>query len=347
MGRPYQQHGFVEVIYMAEQAGVNLWALSDLCTPWCVHVAATLRIADHIAAGIDKIDDLASVAGCDPYALHQVMGHLVGKGLFEESSPGRFALNDAARDLLDPIVHLSLDLDGIGGRMAYAWGTLLSYVRTGAPAYHEVFGLPFWEDLNAHPQISERFDTLIGPAGHGAPNPEFEISGGWDAINTVVDVGGGTGAMLAEILRTRPHIRGILVDQPNTVARSGEIFQRAGVVERVKTVGQSFFEPLPAGGDVYLLRGVLNDWPDREASAILDRCAEAARKAGRVVILKGIIPDNTPKDVEIETVLLGGKQRTVSELRELARKSGLEVISAGQQPSGYFVAECRPVSEQD
>src|SRR4051812_38569028 len=81
---------------MPEQHGADLGALSDLCTPWCVHVVATLRIADNIAAGKDQIGDLAAAAGCDPYALHRVLTYLVGKGVFEESTPGRFALNQAA-----------------------------------------------------------------------------------------------------------------------------------------------------------------------------------------------------------------------------------------------------------
>jgi SAM-dependent methyltransferase len=225
--------------------------------------------------------------------------------------------------------------------MAYAWGTLLTYVRTGAPAYHEVFGLPFWEDLEAHPQVAASFDALIGPLGHGTPNGNFQISGGWDSVHTIVDVGGGTGAMLAEVLRLHPEINGILLDQPKTVARSAEIFQAAGVTGRATAVGQSFFEPLPAGADIYILRGILNDWPDGEAQAILRRCAEAARPDGRVVVLKSVSPDGTPAGISIEAVLLGGRQRTVTEFAELAHKAGLEIAAARQQPSGYFVVECR------
>jgi SAM-dependent methyltransferase len=321
---------------------VNLGALSDLCTPWCIYVVATLRIADHIAAGTTEIDDLAAAAGCDSDSLHRVLTYLAGKGVFQEPAPARFVLNEAARGLLDPSQRLGLDLEGIGGRFAHAWGTLPTYVRTGKPAYHEVFGLPFWEDLDAHPDIAASFDALIGPAGHGTPSPEFQITGGWESLRSVVDVGGGTGAMLAEILRMRPGIHGTLVDLPRTVARSAAIFQAAGVAERVTTVGQSFFDPLPAGADLYLLRGVLNDWPDSEATAILSRCAEAARPAGRVVVLKGVGPDDVPRGLSIEMVLLGGKRRTVAEFRELAREARLEVSAAERQPSGYFVVECRP-----
>lgn len=328
---------------MPEQHHADLGSLSDLCTPWCIHVAATLRIAEHIAAGNTGIEQLADAAGCDQYALHRMMTNLAGKGVFEELTPGQFTLNDLARGLLDPVQRLGLDLEGIGGRLAYTWGTLLGYVRTGQPAYQQLFGLPFWEDLDAHPAIAASFDAMIGPAGHGAPNPEFALSGGWDAVRTVVDVGGGTGAMLAELLRARPALRGTLVDQPRTVALAGETFQAAGVADRATLVGQSFFDQLPAGADVYLLRGIINDWPDREATAILRRCAEAARPSGRVVVLKGIAPDDAPSGLSIEMLLLGGKQRSVSAFRELAGAAGLELLSAGPQPSGYFVAECRPI----
>src|SRR5205823_3724493 len=123
---------------------------------------------------------------------------------------------------------------------------------TGRPAYDQVFGRTFWEDLEAHPEVSAAFDALIGPAGHGGFNGEFDLAGGWDAVRTVVDVGGGTGAMLAAVLRARPGVRGILVDLPRTAARSGEIFAAAGVTDRVRTAGQSFFDPLPGGADLYM-----------------------------------------------------------------------------------------------
>src|SRR4029077_8113347 len=114
-----------------------------------------------------------------------------------------------------------------------SWGSLLAAVRTGAPAYHTVFGRPYWEDLHAHPDVAASFDALMGPAGHGRPDPEVLVSGGWESVRTVVDVGGGTGALLAEIIRARPALRGTLVDLPRTVARSGAIFRDAGVAERV------------------------------------------------------------------------------------------------------------------
>lgn len=332
---------------MAEHEQANLDALSDLETPWCIRVVATLRIADHMAAGITTIDELAAAAGCDREALNRVLGHLAARGVFRQEAPGAFTLDEAARGLLDPGRRLGLDLDGFGGRVAHVWSGLLGAVRTGGVAYPSVFGRSFWEDLDAHPDVAASFDALMGPAGHGAPDPEIQLADGWSAVRTVVDVGGGTGALLAEVLRARPGVRGVLVDLPRTVARSQEMFQAAGVADRVTVVGQSFFDPLPAG-DLYLLKSVLSDWPDREATAILKRCAEAARgngaghtaKDGRVVVLNGVSMESNPELLMM--VLVGGKHRTLAEFEEIAREAGLEVVVAGRQASRRFVVECRP-----
>ena len=318
----------------------DLEALTDLQTPWCVHVVAGLRIADHVEAGITTIDELAAAADCDAGALHVVLGHLVAKGVFTEPSPGRFALNDAARELQAATPFL--DLAGIGGRFAHAWSTLPAYVRTGRPGYEERFGRPFWDDLAAHPDLAAGFDALIGPAGHGVPDPQLELAAGWDTVRTVVDVGGGTGAFLAELLRARPGLSGTLVDLPDTVARAAATFEAAGVADRVTLAGQSFFDPLPAGSDLYLLRSVLNDWPDRETTAILRRCAEAARPGGRVVVRGGVAEDDAPRRLMIEMVLLGGTTDSLSAFRDRAAGAGLEVVAAGRQPAAGFVVECRP-----
>jgi len=324
-------------------ARAHLNVLSDLCTPWCIHVVATLRIANLIAIGNTDIKTLAEKAECNSDFLHRVLRHLVGKGVFAEPTPGQFALNEVALELLDPSQQLGLDLNGIGGRLAFAWGSLLSTVRTGAPAYHEIFGLPFWEDLEAHPDIAASFDALMGLPGHGTPDPEVLVTGGWELIQTVVDVGGGTGALLAEILRARSEIQGTLIDFPGTVARASSILQAAGVSERVRTIGQSFFDPLPAGADLYILKSILNDWPDREAALILSRCAEAARPNGRIAILGGVLPNDSVSSLSPEMILLGGKDRTLSEFRELAHQAGLSVQASGLLPSGRFAVECRPM----
>jgi hypothetical protein len=319
---------------------VDLERLLDLATPWCLHVAATLRVAEHVAAGRCRVAELATATGCDREALHAVLTHLASHGVFREEAPGRFALTPAAERL--NAMGRFLDLEGIGGRMAHSWGTLLTYVRTGRPAYEQVFGRPFWDDLAANPAVAADFDALMGPAGHGTPDYDIDLTGGWDVVRSVVDVGGGTGAMLASLLRRHPAVHGTLVDLPGTVARAGDLLDREGVADRVTTVGQSFFDPLPAGADVYVLTKVLNDWPDEETVAILRRCAEAARPRGRVVVLGGVGPDDAPRSLAIDMLVAGGRTDTLAEFRRHARAAGLAVTVAGTQPSGRFVVECRP-----
>ena len=323
----------------------DLDQLLDLATPWCLRVAATLRVPDLIAEGHHDVADLAAVARCDRDALHAVLDHLVGKGVFQEPAPGRFECNHAAEQLKGGF----LDLEGIGGRMAHTWGTLLDYVRTGQPAYQKVFGRPFWEDLAAHPDIAADFDALMGPAGHGIPDYDIELAAGWDAIRTVVDVGGGTGAMLASLLRRHPHVTGILVDLPGTIARAGETLASAdaGVAKRITLHGQSFFDPLPAGADLYLLKSVLNDWPDQETVAILSNCATAAKATGTIAVLGGVAADDAPRSLGIDMLVAGGKTSTIAQFTELAKQANLDIIAAGTQASGRFIVECqRPQEHQ-
>jgi 2,7-dihydroxy-5-methyl-1-naphthoate 7-O-methyltransferase len=321
----------------------DLGRILDLATPWCLHVAATLRIPEHISAGRTGIAELAAAAGCDRDALHAVLGHLVSKGVFTEESPGQFACNRAAEQLAESSF---LDLDGIGGRMAHTWGTLLDYVRTGQPAYQQVFGRPFWEDLAAHPQIAAEFDALMGPAGHGIPDFDVELSDGWDNVRTVIDVGGGTGALLASLLRRHPQAEGILVDLPGTVARAGDVIDSFGVSARMTVKAQSFFDPLPAGADLYLLKNVLNDWADEPTVAILRRCAEAARPDGAVAILGGVSADETLRSLGIDMLVAGGKTSTLTQFTELARQAGIEIVAAHTQSSGRFVVEGRPAGPE-
>ena len=327
-------------------ADVDLDQLLDLTTPWCLRVAATLRIPEHIAAGHTEIAALAAAAGCDRDALHAVLGHLVSHGVFTEDPPGHFAANRASRQLAEPSQFL--DLDGIGGRFAHTWGTLLDYVRTGESAYQDRFGLPFWEDLAAHPRLAADFDALMGPVGHGVPDYDIELTAGWDRVRTVVDVGGGTGALLASLLQQHPQAQGILVDLPGPVARSAEIMRGAGVAGRVATQAQSFFDPLPAGADVYLLSRVLHDWDDAAAGAILRRCAEAAGSAGRVLVIEShAAPDgDSAAFAEMNLrmlVLAGGRERTIDDYAALAAAAGLRVTAVHDITERYVIIECVPV----
>lgn len=326
---------------MSTRERVNVMGLADLATPWSVLVVSTLGVADHLIEGDRSATELAGLTGVDPDALGRVLRHLTTHGLFEPVGPERFALSETGRELLDPAVRIGLDLNGIGGRMARAWAGLPSAVETGRAGYAEVIGLPFWQDLEAHPEVAESFDELMGPAGHGVPGPDVLPSQDWAGVRRVVDVGGGTGRQLAEILRARPELVGTLVDLPRVVDGALEVLEEAGVADRVEVVPGSFFEPLPSGGDLYLLRSVLADWPDDAAVTLLRRCAEAAAPNGRVVVSGGVSPHAGGGESDLlMLVLLGGRERTPEEFAVLASAAGLQVGADGRDGDGRFVVEC-------
>jgi 2,7-dihydroxy-5-methyl-1-naphthoate 7-O-methyltransferase len=304
------------------QAVMSAWQvlgpLMDLVTPMALRVAATLRLADFMPDdGTGQgapIGDLAERAGADPEALARVLRHLVQHGVFTEPRPGRFAANQTAAMMRTGEPGAAwLDLDGFGGRMDLAFTALAHTVRTGEPAWEQVFGLPFWDYLDANPAISASFDaTMAVDGGNSAVADRYD----WTAVRHVADIGGGTGTLIAEVLRRNPGLRGTVVDLPETAARARQYLAGLGLDGRCEVVGQSFFDPLPAGADAYLLNRVIHDWDDAAATAILRRCAEAAGSAGRVLVVESHgTPGGDPAafaEMNLRMlVLAGGRERTL------------------------------------
>jgi hypothetical protein len=312
--------------------------LMDLMTPWCVHTVATLGIARHLDAGSAEIGPLATAAGCDERALHNVLGHLATKGVFTEPSPGRFALTDAGRSLLGMPF---LDLNGIGGRFAGAWETIPAYVRTGRPAYAEKFGRPFWDDLAADRTLAASFDALMG-GRLGADAPRIAAAYPWGTLGHVVDVGGGNATLLIAILRAHDGLRGTVVDLAGPVAGAQQAIAAAGLADRAGAQAGSFFDALPAGAGGYLLSGVLHDWDDEDAARILQRCADAAADTGRVLVVEDAAGGalDTAGDLRM-LCYVRGRDRTLEQLAELAKSTGLQVGSV--VPAGSrSIVELRP-----
>ncbi|MQA07984.1 MAG: methyltransferase [Pseudonocardiaceae bacterium] len=336
----------------AEQNCAAAWhtlaPVMDLITPMALRVAATLRLADLIDDGVTGMAELAQRSGSDPDALGRMLRQLVVRGVFTEPEPDVFAVNELSALLRSD--HPSgmrtwLDLDGFGGQMDLAFTGLLHTVRTGKPAWERVFGAPFWQHLDADPALHASFDATM------SASPEYltDAAGGydWSDFRHVLDIGGGDASLLAEVLRARPWLRGTLVDLPDTVERGRQRLASEGLAERCELVGQSFFEPLPAGGDVYVLRGVVHDWDDDEAVAILRRCAEAAGESGRVLIVEahGTSGDDPASFAEMNLrmlVLSGGRERTLDDYRELVARAGLRVTSTHVTPLDNVLIDCRP-----
>jgi 2,7-dihydroxy-5-methyl-1-naphthoate 7-O-methyltransferase len=332
----------------ARAAGLDLASLTDMIWPYAVRAAATLRLADLVAPEGTRIEDLATAAGADADALDRLMRYLASRGMFREVSAGTFAPTDAALLLADRHpgrLRGWFDMDGLSGRTDRAVAGLLEAVRSGRPAYPTIFGRTYYEDMGADSDLRSSFDAFM--AAYSTPAVSTVTGLDWSDVRHVVDVGGASGTILAELLRSHPHLHGTLVDLPEPVAVAAGVFEAAGVARRASTAPGSFFDPLPGGADVYLLSSVLNDWPDAGATAILRRCAEAAAPDGRVLVVERIVArEDDPREVsqfDLRTFLLvGGRARTLDALSELAHDAGLAVSSARLSSTGLGVIDCRP-----
>lgn len=324
--------------------------MADLFTPMAVRVAATLRLADHVAAGADSVAALAGRTGSDVDALGRLVDHLVTVGVLRrrrgDEALSLTELGEQLRDGHPGDGRAWLDIEGAVGRAELSALRLLDAVRTGRPAYPLVYGRGFWEDLAEEPARAESFDALM------ASRLRSEISGiaagyDWGALSHVIDVGGGKGALLAAILARHPGMRGTLVELARPAAAAAATLAAAGIDERCEIVTGSFFEPLPAGADAYVLSGVLHDWDDERALAILRRCAEAAGASGRMLVIEeGLFDDAGASGLRSEMNLrmlayTGGRERTLGELAELASGVRLRVSSVHRVTSYRSIVELR------
>lgn len=331
---------------MGEGDVETLHGLTDLITPMAVRVAATLGLADRIAAGSTTPAEIAADVEAEPDALGRLLRYLAARGVFAEPEPGRFALTPAAEALRDDHpdgMRAWLDLNGAIGRADLAFTALLDVVRTGEPGYPVVHGRDFWTDLAADPGLTASFDALM--AGHGVWTAPAFTDQDWSGASHVVDVGGGTGALLISLLRAQPHLRATLVDLPATAAAAERELAAAGLARRCDVVAGSFFDPLPAGADVYVLSSIVHDWGDTDAAAILRRCAQAAGRGGRVLlgelVATGEEDRHTFTHMDLRMlVYLGGRERTLEDFRKLTGAAGLTITSVGPAAWGSSLIDC-------
>ncbi|GHB13238.1 methyltransferase [Streptomyces chryseus] len=322
--------------------------MADLITPMALRVAATLHLADHVAAGVDTVPALARATGCLGRPLGKVMDHLAALGVMR-SDRGRYALNDLATPLLSEWDELGirpmLDLGDIAGRTEMTITHLLHTVRTGQAAYEGAWGRTLWDDVNetSVPVAGlEAFERNTASFGSELVVEGYE----WSAVNSVVDVGGNSGALLQALLAAHPHLHGTLLDLPKFADMAAHNLREAGLGERSTVVGASFFEPLPTGKDVYLLSAILADWSDEQAVDILRNCATAAGPVGRVLLaeihlapaVEGDAVERSMAALWIEASM-GHPDRTVDDLKALGRTAGLDVVGQAR------VSEVRSVIE--
>lgn len=312
-----------------------------------LYVAVRLEIPDRVASGPRDAAALAAASGADADRLHRVLRMLAAHGVFTMDAHGRFGptpLSEALRPGAPGSVEAFVRFMGEEPYRAFA--ELLHTVRTGEPAFEKVYGMPHFDYLARHPEASATFHRAMSIAIPPGSDP-FD---GYDlrSRKVLVDVGGGSGALLGAALAAHPHLHGILFDLPNAVVGAPEVFERLGVAGRCEVRTGSAFDGFPKGGDVYVMSRILHDWPDATALVLLKNCRAALPDDGVLLLREGVLPDSGPPPtgrtlVDLSMMVLpGGRERTEGEWRRLLDHGGFVLGRVIPSAGAQDLIEARP-----
>jgi SAM-dependent methyltransferase len=292
-------------------------------------IVADLGVPEALAQGPKSVEELAREVGADPDTLHRLLRALASDDVFFEEEPGVFRNTDAS----DQLRHSGW------GAFAHLFGGVFYRAvdgldTSGRPAFPEIYDTDFWSWLAAHPDERAVFDRAMEQGNDQRVDRFDRVE--WCGHETVVDVGGGNGSLLVELLQREPGLRGIVFDLPETV-REEEAFG-----DRIEFVEGSFFESVPQG-DVYVLSTILHDWDDERATAILRTIRAAAQPDARLLLLEAVVPPgNEPDGAKwldlLMLALFAGRERDEARWRALLEAGGFESTSI---EDGLIQARCR------
>jgi hypothetical protein len=319
--------------------------LPDIRVIQMIYVAAKLGIADLLSEGPATVEELANACNAHAPTLYRLLRALASLGIFTEVEPAKFGLSEVA-ELLRSDVTDSMRNKALWLGEPWRWrpfGELLYSVQTGQPAFHHVFGENMFDYLRTKPDADAIFNQSMTEMTNikGAAVADLYD---FNHASMVIDIGGGHGALLASILNRYPLSQGTLFDSPAVLEGAGSLLSTEGVLERCKLVGGSFFEECPKGGDIYILKLIIQDWDDERALSILRNCHAAMEKGATLLIIERIIPSGNERhhgkivDIEMLT-LFGSQERTEAEYRKLLNIAGFKIQSILPTPADVDIIE--------
>jgi ubiquinone/menaquinone biosynthesis C-methylase UbiE len=307
-----------------------------------IQVVAELGIADLLDDGPEDIEELARLSHTHAPSLYRIMRALASVGIFSEKENRKFELTPMAECLktgaMKPIARLFHSDWG-----DETWTHLLDTVNTGQTAFEIAHGMPLSDWLEVHPEAARVFNeanAAKAAASHRAIIDAYDFSG----IHTLTDVGGGTGALMMEILRSYPSINGIVADLPSVIQQAQKTIEDHGLENCCEAVECDFFHHIPPGSDAYLMSHVLHDWPDDQCLLILANCHKAMHPGSKLLIVEMIVPPgNEPsvaKLLDLEMlVITGGRERTEVEFEDLLEHSGFRLVRTIPPNENIFIIE--------
>ena len=334
------------------QIAMGAWASKAL------YAAAQLRIADALSDGPRSCAAIAAATGTSAHTLSRLLRALCSLRVIAAADDGRFVLTTLGRPLqAEGPGSLRAMVLTLGGIHDDAWGGLTDCLRTGAPAFPQVFGARLFDHLDSHRDAGHTFHEAMTNLA-ALISQAVLLAYDFADVDLLVDVGGGYGQFLTDILTVYPNMQGILVDTPAVIDVARR--QLAGQPSRPRCtlVPGNLLEPLPRGGNLYLLSGVIHDWDDDDAIKILDQCRCAMAPDGKVLVVESILPAGNGSafgallDLNM-LVMTGGRERTEREFRRLFDAAGLVVtrITPTLAPQSTIEGSCatrpRPLPVSD
>lgn len=311
-----------------------------------VMAAAELGLPDRLAGGPRTAGEVADEIGAQEPAVGRLLRDLTGTGVIISTGHGRFALGPLGE-------YLRSDVPGsqrafyrmVSGAAGQGMLGGHASVWKGTPAFETMFGMPFFDYMGQNPEYATVFNQAMVDYGAGVTNPAiaaYDFSG----VRTVVDVGGGHGQLVCEVLRSHPGTQGVVVDLPHVVQETLVEIERAGLTGRCQAVAGDFFKSVPAG-DCYTLRWIVHDWDDERSVTILTRCREAIDPAGRLLLFELVMPEgdepHMAKAYDYAMMsLLSGRERTEAEYAALLQRAGFRLNRVVTSPSPMSIVEALP-----
>ncbi|WP_369201026.1 methyltransferase [Streptomyces sp. PU-14G] len=319
-----------------------------------VDLAVRLGLPEHLGGKGGTAEEMAMATRTDPVTMLRFLRAFAVLGLAEEPDPGRFILTPAG-NRLRPDVPDSLHAFVRQGSGVFrdAWKKLEHSIRTGEPAFDQVFGTDFFSHLSQHPDLAE---TFTGSMREATRTLSTALAREYDfpAHGTVVDVGGADGSLLASVLAAHPQARGVLFDSPSGGRDAPATLRAAGLTERCRVETGDFFTSVPEGGDVYVLKSILHDWNDARCREILGSCRKVIPPHGRLLVIEVLLPGRVTADAHPLAYLsdlyvlvnMGGRERSAADLEELLTGTGFRTTRVLSPPAlaPFSLVEAEPVT---
>jgi len=330
-----------------ESDSQRLRRLADVAPSRTLYAMCVLGVADHLRDRPRSSAQLAALVGAGAKPLERVLRAAAHLDVVERAANGCWALRPAGR-LLCSDEPDSLRAEFADNDLFTAWTAFEHTVRTGEPSYPVVFGTAIFERLQRERSSREGFHRHMHTRARSLYSPLVALDV-WPPMGTVVDVGGGTGGLLADLLESRPGLSGVLYDLPEVVALSP--LPATDVGERLTVLGGDVFAAVPAGGDLYVLASILHDWDDEQAAAILRRCRAAMKPGADLFLLERVLPDSGSGPAAFSDLwmmaMTGGQERTEGDWRRVLARAGfglsalhsvdtseISLLACGRNPGG-------------